>query len=54
MRRVLLEKAAAEPANSQHYRELLLADAIYCAVLENGLRPTDRTHGELFGPQSAG
>jgi hypothetical protein len=47
--RVLVEKSASEPASAASYRALILADALHLAVEQNGVRPADRTHGQLFG-----
>jgi hypothetical protein len=46
--RVLLEKAAGEPQNAQSYRDLILADALYLSVEQNGTQPADKTHGQLY------
>lgn len=42
-------KAAAEPASSAHYTELSDAAARYVAVEKNGIKPSDKTHGNLYG-----
>jgi hypothetical protein len=47
--RALVEKSASEPARAASYRALILADALHLAVEQNGVRPADRTHGQLFG-----
>ena len=49
MYQTLVEKAVGEPANAASYRDLILADALHLAVERNGVRPTDRTHGQLYG-----
>jgi len=50
MYRSVLEKSAGEPASAGSYRELIIADALHLAVERNGVRPTDRTHGQLYRP----
>jgi hypothetical protein len=45
----LVEKAAGDPASAASYRDLILADALHLAVEQNGTRPTDQTHGRLYG-----
>lgn len=50
--RTVLEKAAGEPQNAQNYRELITADALHLSVEQNGVRPADRTHEHLYGPQA--
>lgn len=49
MYRVLVEKSAGEPVSAAGYRALILADALHLAVEQNGVRPADQTHGQLFG-----
>jgi hypothetical protein len=48
--RVVMEKAAGEPANAPSYRDLLIAGALYLSVERNGTQPTDKAHGRLYGP----
>jgi hypothetical protein len=48
--RTMLEKAACEPGSAESYRMLILADALYLSVEQNGSQPIDRTHAQLFGP----
>lgn len=48
MHKIILEKAAGEPASSASYRELIIADALYLAVEQNGAQPIDLTHGQLY------
>lgn len=50
MYQTLIEKSAGEPGNAASYRDLILADALHLAVEQNGAQPTDRTHGQLYGP----
>jgi len=45
----LVGKAAAEPANAAIYRGLILADAQHLAAERDGVRPADRTRGQLYG-----
>jgi hypothetical protein len=47
--RMMLEKAACEPDSAENYRNLILADALYLSVEQNGSQPTDRTHAQLYG-----
>lgn len=49
MHKTVLEKAAGEPGSAANYRELIIADALYLAVEQNGAQPADRTHGHLYG-----
>jgi hypothetical protein len=44
-----IDKGAAEPANSAHYAELSDAAARYVGVEKNGIKPADKTHGQLYG-----
>jgi hypothetical protein len=48
--RTMLEKAACEPGSAENYRELILANALYLSVEQNGSQPIDRTHAQLYGP----
>jgi hypothetical protein len=48
--RMMLEKAACEPSSAENYRKLILADALYLSVEQNGSQPVDRTHALLYGP----
>jgi hypothetical protein len=48
--RTMLEKAACEPGSAENYRKLILADALYLSVEQNGSQPIDRTHAQLYGP----
>lgn len=48
--RTMLEKAACEPSSAEDYRKLILADALYLSVEQNGSQPVDRTHAQLYGP----
>jgi len=50
MYQTLIEKSAGEPGSAANYRDLILADALHLAVEQNGVQPTDRTHGQLYGP----
>lgn len=43
MHKTVLEKAAAEPGSAASYCELIIADALYLAVEQNGARPADLT-----------
>jgi hypothetical protein len=45
---IVLAKAASEPGSAASYRELIIANALYLAVEQNGAQPTDRTHGRLY------
>lgn len=54
MHRTVLEKAAGEPGSAQSYRELILADALYLSVEQNGAQLTDKTHEHLYGPGRGG
>jgi hypothetical protein len=45
----LLEKAAGEPANAQSYRDLIIAEALYLSVEQNGAQLTDKAHQHLYG-----
>ena len=49
MYRTLVEKSASESASAAYYRDLFIADALHLAVEQNGVRPADRTHGQLYG-----
>jgi hypothetical protein len=49
MHRTLLEKAAGEPGSAQNYRDLILADALYLSVKQNGAQLTDKAHQHLYG-----
>lgn len=42
--KTVLEKAAREPGSAASYRELIIADALYVAVEQNGAQPVDPTH----------
>jgi hypothetical protein len=46
---ILLEKASGEPANAQSYRDLIIAEALYLSVEQNGTQLTDKTHQHLYG-----
>ena len=48
--RIMVEKAACEPGSAENYRKLILADALYLSVEQNGSQPIDRTHAQLYGP----
>jgi hypothetical protein len=50
--RLLVEKSADGPESAASYRALILADALHLAVEQNGVRPADRTHGQLFTAQA--
>jgi hypothetical protein len=50
MYRTVLEKSAGEPSSAGNYRALIIADALHLAVEQNEVRPSDRTHGHLYGP----
>jgi len=47
--RAVMEKAAGGPGSAASYRELIIADALYLAVEQNGSQPADLTHGHLYG-----
>jgi hypothetical protein len=51
--RTMLEKAACEPGSAENYRKLILANALYLSVEQNGSQPIDRTHAQLYGPHHA-
>ena len=42
--RIVLEKAAGEPASASAYRELIIADAVHLSVEQGTPAPADRTH----------
>ena len=42
--KTVLEKAAVKPGSAASYRELIIADALYIAVEQNGAQPADPTH----------
>lgn len=50
--RGLVEKSTDAAGDVSSFRDLLLADALHLAVEQNGVRPTDRTHGRLYHPRS--
>jgi hypothetical protein len=52
MYRTVIEKSAGEPGSAADYRGLILADALHLAVEQNGVRPADRTHGQLYSGQT--
>ncbi len=45
MHKTVLEKAAAEPGTAASYCELIIADALFVSVEQNGAQPADLTHG---------
>jgi hypothetical protein len=47
--RTVLEKAASEPASADSYREIIIANALYLSVEQNGVQPADKTHEHLYG-----
>jgi hypothetical protein len=49
--RMMVEKAACEPGSAEDYRKLILADALYVSVEQNGSQPMDQTHAQLYGSQ---
>jgi hypothetical protein len=51
MYRTIVEKSAGEAESAERYRLLILADALHLSVEQNGVRPADRTHGQLYGTQ---
>jgi hypothetical protein len=51
MHRGVLDKATGEPGSAAQYRELIIADALYLSVEQNGMRLADRTHRHLYGPR---
>jgi len=56
MYRVLLEKAAGEPASSENYRDLIDADTRHLSAERSGAQPADQAHRRLRGhraPDSA-
>lgn len=46
--RVIMEKAAGEPESAPNYHKLIIADALHLSVEQNGERPADATHAELY------
>jgi hypothetical protein len=42
--KTILEKAAGKPGSATSYSELIIADALYVAVEQNGAQPADPTH----------
>jgi hypothetical protein len=44
MHRIVLEKAACEPASASAYRELIIADAVHLSVEQGPSALLDRTH----------
>jgi hypothetical protein len=49
MHRVVMEKAAGEPASARSYRELILADAVYLSVEQNRARLPGQARRHLYG-----
>jgi hypothetical protein len=47
--RAVLEKAAGEPGSADSYREIILANALYLSVEQNGVQLADKTHQHLYG-----
>ena len=47
--RTVLEKAAGEPGSADSYREIILANALYLSVEQNGVQLADKTHEHLYG-----
>ena len=47
--RTVLEKAAGEPGSADSYREIILANALYLSVEQNGVQLADKTHQYLYG-----
>src|SRR6185437_12199938 len=46
--RTVLEKAAGEPGSADSYRKIILANALYLSVEQNGAQPGDKTHEHLY------
>ena len=42
--KTILENAAVKPGSAANYSELIIADALYIAVEQNGAQPADPTH----------
>jgi hypothetical protein len=42
--KTILEKAAVKPGSAANYRELIIAEALYVAVEQNGAQPAEQTH----------
>lgn len=46
--RTVLEKAAGEPGSADSYRKIILANALYLSVEQNGVQLADKTHEHLY------